>query len=135
MDSFVYNRLQTRRPQIRLVLLLPGLDHEKLSCGLITVFLDDAPQYEALSYTWGDPNVKVPILLHGQDFLVGTNLKAALCHLRLVTRVRKLWIDAVCINQADIYVNAITKCKSCAIFTPTLIRFLFGWANRRKTVE
>jgi hypothetical protein len=102
MDSFVYNRLQTRRPQIRLVLLLPGLDHEKLSCGLITVFLDDAPQYEALSYTWGDPNVKVPILLHGQDFLVGTNLKAALCHLRLVTRVRKLWIDAVCINQADI---------------------------------
>lgn len=103
MDSFVYNTLQTHRPQIRLLLLLPGLDHEKISCSLITVFLDDAPQYEALSYTWGDTNVKVSIVLHGQDFLVGTNLKAALCHLRLVTRVRKLWIDAVCINQADIY--------------------------------
>jgi len=103
MDSFVYNRLQTDRPQIRLLLLLPGLEHEKLACSLITVFLDDAPQYEALSYTWGDPNIKVPISLHGQDFLVGTNLKAALFHLRWVTRTRKLWIDAVCINQADIY--------------------------------
>jgi len=68
---------------------------------LITVFLDDVPNYEALSYAWGDQNIKDSILLDGQDFLITASLKAALWHLRLITRVRKIWIDAICINQAD----------------------------------
>lgn len=93
--------MQVQRRQIHLVLLLPSLWHERLSCKLITVFLDDVPNYEALSYAWGDQNMKVSILLNGQDFLITASLKAALWHLRLTTHVRKIWIDAICIDQAD----------------------------------
>jgi hypothetical protein len=40
--------------------------------------------------------------VNGQDFPITMNLKAALWHLRFTTRARLLWVDAVCINQADI---------------------------------
>jgi hypothetical protein len=102
MNHFTYNQLQVHDRQIRLLLLLPGLDRERISCKLITVFLNDNPEYSALSYTWGDPNVKEPILVNEQEFPVTTNLTAALWHLRLATRARLLWVDAICINQVDI---------------------------------
>ena len=102
MDPSVYTKLQAHLLQIRLVLLLPGLDHEKLSCRLITVSLNEVPRYWALSYAWGDPNVRECISLNGHDFTITTNLRAALWHLRLATRTRTIWIDAICINQNDI---------------------------------
>ncbi|RDL38024.1 uncharacterized protein BP5553_05457 [Venustampulla echinocandica] len=68
------------------------------------------PRYEALSYTWGsaenpeaiyvvEPSYpsKAPQLLE-----VGQNLASALRHLRDHDAARVMWIDAVCINQADI---------------------------------
>jgi hypothetical protein len=58
--------------------------------------------YEALSYTWGDPNDKQEIRLQNSPFPVTKNLHAALVHLRLSYSPRTLWIDAICINQADI---------------------------------
>jgi hypothetical protein len=96
MNHFTYNQLQVPHRQIRLLLLLPGLDHERISCKLFTASLNDNPEYNALSYAWGDPNVKEPILVNEQDFPVTTNLKAALWHLRLTTRARLLWVDAIC---------------------------------------
>jgi hypothetical protein len=39
--------------------------------------------------------------VNGQHFLIRKNLFNALLHLRL-KRPRALWIDAICINQADI---------------------------------
>ena len=101
MDSSVYTKLQAHPLQIRLVLLLPGLDREKLSCRLVTVSLNEVPRYWALSYTWGDPNVTECISLNGHDFTSTTNLRAALWHQRLATRIQTIWIDAICINQND----------------------------------
>jgi hypothetical protein len=77
MDPSFYTKLQPQPPQIRLV-LLPGLDHEKLSCSLITVSLNEDPTYWALSYTWGGPNVRAYISLNGHDITITTNLRAAL---------------------------------------------------------
>ncbi|KAK3942808.1 heterokaryon incompatibility, partial [Diplogelasinospora grovesii] len=57
--------------------------------------------YEALSYTWGDPRVTEPVLLNGQEYHATTNLRCALEYLRLPDRKRTLWVDALCINQAD----------------------------------
>ncbi|KAK4448890.1 heterokaryon incompatibility protein-domain-containing protein [Podospora aff. communis PSN243] len=59
------------------------------------------PEYEALSYTWGDSSQKRTIGLNGIDFDVTTNLHAALNRLRLPDSKRLLWVDAICIDQTN----------------------------------
>ena len=61
----------------------------------------DALKYTALSYTWGDPNDRCPIMLNFREIQVTRNLEAALRHLRDERKLLQLWVDALCINQAD----------------------------------
>ena len=58
-------------------------------------------RYEAISYTWGVESAPEDLVLNGQHFHIGLNLRDALRRLRLPRRSRRLWIDAVCINQDD----------------------------------
>ncbi|KAH7323522.1 heterokaryon incompatibility protein-domain-containing protein [Rhexocercosporidium sp. MPI-PUGE-AT-0058] len=58
--------------------------------------------YEALSYVWGDPENKVPILCSGYEIKVTQNLATALKYLRRTESVRQIWADAICINQQDL---------------------------------
>ncbi|KAK4901388.1 hypothetical protein LTR27_001946 [Elasticomyces elasticus] len=69
---------------------------------LNVVKLDEAPEYEALSYVWGETTGSRAILLAGEEHKVTANLHGALGALRYTDRPRLLWVDAVCINQADI---------------------------------
>ncbi|KAH7176263.1 heterokaryon incompatibility protein-domain-containing protein, partial [Dactylonectria macrodidyma] len=62
--------------------------------------------YDALSYTWGDPEPTKRILVNGLPFWISANLFAASRHLRLPGRPRVLWIDAICINQNDLIKKA-----------------------------
>jgi hypothetical protein len=55
--------------------------------------------YEALSYVWGAPNGDQPIECDGDQLLITENCLAALRSLRFKSEVRKLWIDAICIDQ------------------------------------
>lgn len=57
--------------------------------------------YNALSYTWGDGDVKMPIILNEKVFFVTSNLASALTALRDYDGRRYYWIDAICINQQD----------------------------------
>ncbi|KAI8937759.1 hypothetical protein NX059_005459 [Plenodomus lindquistii] len=57
--------------------------------------------FEALSYTWGTQRPDASILLDNQAFLVSPNLESILRHLRYEDRPRRIWIDAICINQAN----------------------------------
>lgn len=57
--------------------------------------------YTALSYVWGDPRVSKPILVDNHVVQATSNLESALRNLRDSSRVLKLWVDAVCINQTD----------------------------------
>ncbi|KAF4873556.1 Heterokaryon incompatibility protein 6, OR allele [Colletotrichum siamense] len=61
------------------------------------------PEYEALSYTWGDASDPLPITVGsgGARIMVTRNCHGALRNLRLQTSDRLLWIDAICINQKD----------------------------------
>jgi hypothetical protein len=64
MTSGTWTPLDRGRREIRLVYLAPSAKHnEQPSCSLHIVSLDENPHYEALSYTWGDPTVTVPIQL------------------------------------------------------------------------
>ncbi|KZL70801.1 heterokaryon incompatibility protein [Colletotrichum tofieldiae] len=61
--------------------------------------------YGALSYTWGDQTVKVPIIMNGQVVLVGQSLEAALRALSSdpdYIEGLRIWADAICINQKDL---------------------------------
>lgn len=109
---------------IRLLHLLPSTDPDaRLQSQLVETQIADrhngqpaapgerAPhaQYQALSYTWAAP--VFPKILHlvqddgelpAGDINITENLHSALQNLRSPDRTLVLWVDAVCINQADI---------------------------------
>lgn len=96
--------------QIRVLELLEGQFREQLRCRLLSTSLPEPDRsnvkqilnYEALSYTWGDGDA-VPITINGrQGLTVTSNLAAALRRFRLQYKSRMLWVDALCINQADL---------------------------------
>lgn len=58
-------------------------------------------EYEALSYSWGHPVSTYLITCNGVAFPVGEALHDALRHLRYTDKVRYLWCDACCIDQAN----------------------------------
>ena len=100
--SNIYKPLDSEKSQIRLVTIQPkNQESQQIRCDLEICSLDEKPRYEALSYVWGDQSHPLEILLDGQVFHVGLNLASALRSLRLADRPRRLWIDAICINQGD----------------------------------
>lgn len=70
---------------------------------LNVVSLPEQPFYEACSYCWGDPVFSEKLFLGngGEYMLINHNLAAELRQLRHPDRRRRLWADAVCINQKD----------------------------------
>jgi hypothetical protein len=89
---------------IRLLRLFPAASlGEDIKCELFNTTLDakNIVGFEALSYTWGDPETTSPITLHGKPHHITKNLEVALRHLRYPERERTLWVDALCINQSD----------------------------------
>lgn len=58
--------------------------------------------YEAMSYTWGTQIATEIIHIGSEKIYVRPNLHLALNCLRMGSKSRILWIDALCINQDDI---------------------------------
>ena len=101
MDA-IYTVLNGPTPLFRLAFILPSPHFtDKIECSLVTTPIDEAPLYEALSYCWGDPSDTEPIVLSNRQFIATKNLASALRHLRLPDKRRLMWIDSICINQAD----------------------------------
>jgi hypothetical protein len=99
--SYPYAQFDSKN-SLRLVHLLPATCHDdELRCRLTYSEIGGSSSYEALSYTWGNPNDVLPICLDNYAFNVTVNLHSALRRLRLTHEERILWIDAICINQAD----------------------------------
>ena len=105
MDStiFRYEQLKDLSTEIRLVILEPAESgYDEIKCRLEIIDIDDAV-YEALSYSWGNAVTRVPISLNNQRFDVTPNLEGALRSLRRQSNdpshIRKMWIDAICIDQ------------------------------------
>jgi len=99
--SFPYKSLAPGTSELRLILVEPGDFEEPIRCQLQHVELDRKPDYEAVSYVWGSRSDQESISLNRLRFPVTTNLSIALRYLRRQHEPRTLWIDALCINQAD----------------------------------
>lgn len=99
----IYAPLNRSRREIRLVHIIPD-DGRHVRIELQVVSLDDFPVYEALSYCWGDPNITAPIEVNGKIKEVTVSLEAAVREFRQQANGHTviLWVDAICINQADL---------------------------------
>lgn len=85
---------------IRLLVLSPSLSPEEdLKCFLRHVRLDNCPQYEALSYVWGEDGAPNKIAISFEHLDIKENLHDSLTALRFERKERVLWVDALCINQ------------------------------------
>ena len=158
-STYTYTQLDESRRQIRLLHLLPvteqpGGPHEReddfaqpnvghgednptqpnvkhtdnICCMFSLVSLDDDLSFEALSYVWGDTSDRIPVYLQDSSFLVTKSLYEALIHLRQPTE-RILWIDALCINQADPKERAsqVAQMRHIYAMASTVVVYLGAW--------
>ncbi|KAH6638780.1 heterokaryon incompatibility protein-domain-containing protein [Boeremia exigua] len=113
MDStYEYTPLNDTKRHIRLLHLQPsdkinpgqnlsGSERDPIICTFSVASLDDNPSYEALSYVLGNADNTASIVLEGHEFLVNSSLESILRHVRK-DRERVLWVDALCIDQANL---------------------------------
>jgi hypothetical protein len=126
--SLKVDPLKLAPPEIRLLTLRPGVGSDPIKCTVQICSFDDDLHgtYDALSYAWGSKDEQRPITVgNNSEFKIRKNLWLALNRIRDATKERKLWVDAVCINQSSpeekgeqlgniegIY----RKCKTCIIW-------------------
>ena len=95
--------LHPERNEIRLLTILPSTKAESIiRCSLKSVSLDNSPEFEAISYVWGDVSKKTDIIINDTLFYVTRSVDKTLRLLRRKYRRRVVWIDFVCINQHDV---------------------------------
>lgn len=103
---------EASKPTIRLILLQPSTnDSAELLCDLKRVQLGEGPcntqfdgrRFSALSYTWGEAVFPKRLICLGAHIKITANLDLALRKLRLPDDVRILWVDAICIDQSNVY--------------------------------
>ncbi|KAM5374291.1 hypothetical protein ACJZ2D_006616 [Fusarium nematophilum] len=65
--------------------------------------LREAPRYNALSYCWGDPDRSRSIQCNSKTMMITPVLHGAMQYLNALDRgtTAWIWIDQICINQAD----------------------------------
>ncbi|KAH9229070.1 hypothetical protein K456DRAFT_1777851, partial [Colletotrichum gloeosporioides 23] len=92
---------------IRLLVLQPSASHDaQLRGSLLCTTLAEADYdlidpYTALSYVWGSDERPCLIFFDGKEFAITQSLNDALRNMRDATRARRIWADALCINQDD----------------------------------
>lgn len=101
-ESVYYPPLSDYTKQIRLCQIMPVSSNDGPVLMIGPHELDCATgRYIALSYACGGDTPKLPIRVNGSVFYVRRNLHTQLCRLRSVTCERRVWIDAICIDQLN----------------------------------
>ncbi|KXS94218.1 hypothetical protein AC578_10706 [Pseudocercospora eumusae] len=103
----IYEPLDQKANQIRVLIIQPGQLRDRLDCQLRIESLTHELtfEYETISYCWLEWNKtfeEAEMMLNGQPFRAPQTSIAAVRRIRLVNECRKIWIDAICINQQDI---------------------------------
>lgn len=103
--SLPYRKFVLENRQIRLFQLSPGTTASNITGSFICAELSSRPVYTALSYTWGDGGTEWKITLMDQgELAIGENLWSFLrLQSSIITEPTLFWIDAICIDQANIH--------------------------------
>lgn len=151
-DTYQYNKLNYILGQeIRLLIVEPGEPDDPIHCDIVTFNLEDDPAYEAVSYTWatesGDSSLTETIHVGKSTLCITRNCHAAIHRLRKSYMKRRLWVDAVCINQDYIHernhqVRLMEQIYSKAVRVLVYLdshtyhfKSLFEWLEDRTEVE
>jgi hypothetical protein len=104
MKTYEYFSLDKEKSEFRLLELLPlpNSSQKPLQCRLKRPSLENTWKYEAISYTWGDPTPSRYIQVDGMRLHLPVNSENALRWLASPHQTRIVYMDAVCINQADL---------------------------------
>jgi hypothetical protein len=87
---------------LRILVLHPGSDDDEIKCELkVQTYKRSTNTYAAISYVWGDPANTVDIKCNGLPTSITVSLAEALRQFRHPRTIRRLWADALCINQKD----------------------------------
>ena len=109
-DPFVYKETVDSE-HFRILILHNGQPHEPLECSLETLSCETGLSteygYEALSYVWGSTKVMEHIICEDQKLAITPSLATTLQHLRHDDVPRRLWIDQICIDQANLNERSI----------------------------
>ena len=96
-----YRPLDATMEEIRLCRIMPSDSESLLRCALSIFRLSIAPPFQCLSYVWGNATTPAYVLVNGEQVAVTQNLVVALKRMRQCGCESEIWIDAICINQAD----------------------------------
>ena len=88
------------------------------------------PSTKQIPYVWGDTDDQQNICLDSHPFKITRNLHAALLHMRKAGE-RILWVDALCINQADMDERASQVLQMSSLYAQacTVVVYLGEWEN------
>lgn len=100
---YQYKTLDHAGKEIRVLEVLPGSKEEPLRAKFVRVFLSKQKvnSYETISYAWGDHTQRGEIQIDESVIDITASSGAALRCMRRPDKPRRLWIDAVCINQDE----------------------------------
>lgn len=103
-DSYEYEPLRLGR-SLRILTLHPaGHTDAPLIIDLRESSLEKSERrFDALSYVWGPRSAKIDsqVYCRGKKISIGPNCDAALRRLRFVRQKRRLFVDAICLNQQN----------------------------------
>lgn len=99
-----YSPLNRKLHDIRILVLKAGQPHMPLECHLLQLPLNKAQEigFETISYCWGDPKDQAVIDVEGFPLRVPISAIEALQQFRYLDEDRFLWLDSICLNQADL---------------------------------
>lgn len=101
-ETLKYEPLDIEKEEIRLITILPG-ESGVVKCRLENISLGVNPIYQALSYCWGNAKQTKKIIVNECAVHVTANLEEALRRLRVSDPGSYIWIDALCIDQRNVY--------------------------------
>lgn len=105
---FAHAPLTDATAQIRLLRLVPGSSKDDLLRYEINVYnIEDAPEYRAISYAWGESMQESEIVVDQRWMRVRQTCRYALWQTSLHLKDSLLWIDSICINQEDLQEKSI----------------------------
>ncbi|PQE23295.1 Heterokaryon incompatibility protein [Rutstroemia sp. NJR-2017a BVV2] len=141
VSSFKYSPLE--KGSIRLLRVLPESTAEDIRCQLIYMQLEakSISSFAALSYCWYDPTPVATITVNDQALGIAQNLldflqnrfiysKRMLSHDSETLKKNDLWIDAICINQADDQEKSEQVQQMWKIYT--MAPLVIAWLGKEK---
>lgn len=101
--KMLYQQLPLNTMEIRLLRLdLTANPASAIRCTLRKHNLFERPDFEALTYTWGESSPSRNIIVNGFSFRVTINLYHFLKRQQEAGRDCNMWVDAICVNQSDL---------------------------------